>query len=91
MSTSKYVVLMQVVSMHVSTVSKYNGTDMSISDLLCGDDTGVVEVRLKGSDTDGLQVGNVIAIRNGRIMIVKGHIRLEIDRWGKVTKEVQFG
>lgn len=79
---------MQIISMQVSTVSKYNGNDMAISDLLCGDSTGVVEVRLKGRDTDGLQEGNVIAVRNGRIMIVKGHIRLEIDRWGKVTKEV---
>lgn len=60
---------------------------MAIHDLIGGDETGVVDIRLKGNDTEGLEVGQVIAIRNGRIMIVKGHIRLEIDRWGKVTKE----
>ena len=60
---------------------------MEIHDLICGDETGTVDVRLKGKENTDLEEGHIIAIRNGRIMIVKGHIRLEIDRWGKITKE----
>ena len=63
---------------------------MKIADIVAGDDTGIVQVRLKDDITDSLEVGDVIAIRNGRVMIAKSHIRLEIDRWGKVTKEVFY-
>jgi len=73
-----------------NSINKYNGSSTPILDLLCADDTASVDVRLKGTDIQGLAEGDIIAIRNGRIMIVNGHIRLEIDRWGKVTKEVSI-
>ena len=57
---------------------------------MAGDETGVANLRLKGELVEKLVEGTVIAIRNGRVMIVKGHIRLEIDRWGKVTVEVSL-
>lgn len=59
-----------------------------VFDLVCGDDSAIADVRLKGKEAEGIEPGTIIAIRNGRVMMVKGHIRLEIDRWGKVTKEV---
>eukprot|EP01016_Furgasonia_blochmanni_P027968 TRINITY_DN293_c0_g1_i5.p3 TRINITY_DN293_c0_g1~~TRINITY_DN293_c0_g1_i5.p3 ORF type:complete len:101 (+),score=22.72 TRINITY_DN293_c0_g1_i5:404-706(+) len=34
-----------------------------------------------------LAPGKIIAIRNGRVEVIRGNIRLEVDRWGKVTEE----
>ena len=31
--------------------------------------------------------GDVLAFRNGRSCVFDKHMRLEIDRWGKITKE----
>lgn len=36
---------------------------------------------------DLIQPGKVIAIRNGRSEVFKEHMRLEVDRWGKITAE----
>jgi len=58
-----------------------------MADIVAGDETGIVQVRLKDELADHLDVGDVLAIRNGRVMISKSHIRLEVDRWGKITKE----
>ena len=70
-------------------IRRCNGDTLQIADIIAGDETGIAILRLKGSLVERLVEGTVIAIRNGRVMVVKGHIRLEIDRWGKVTIEVK--
>ena len=36
---------------------------------------------------DKVQVGALIAIRNGRSEVVDEHIRLEVDKFGKISAE----
>lgn len=50
-----------------------------------GDETGSVDAFFKGDNTEFIKVGNVVAIRNGVKKIIKGHICLEIDIFGRVT------
>lgn len=42
-------------------------------------------VRLENPDL--IKEGKVIAIRNGRRQIVKGHISLQLDIFGRITEE----
>eukprot|EP01016_Furgasonia_blochmanni_P027967 TRINITY_DN293_c0_g1_i2.p3 TRINITY_DN293_c0_g1~~TRINITY_DN293_c0_g1_i2.p3 ORF type:complete len:141 (+),score=61.18 TRINITY_DN293_c0_g1_i2:107-529(+) len=58
-----------------------------VRDAVCGDATGIVNVRLKDKNAEFLAPGKIIAIRNGRVEVIRGNIRLEVDRWGKVTEE----
>ena len=74
--------------MNIVNIMRMDGSSFRIADIVCGDETGISNLRIKGDVISELDIGDVIAIRNGRIMIVKGHVRLEIDRWGKITPEV---
>ena len=51
------------------------------------DETGAAQAFFKGESAELIQKDQVIAIRNGRIKIIKSHISLEIDIFGRVTKE----
>lgn len=42
-------------------------------------------VRLENPDL--IKEGKVIAIRNGRWQVVKGHISLQLDIFGRITEE----
>lgn len=79
-----YNVYVRVVSVE-HTASK-NG-DLSIARAVVGDETGVADAFFKGENTKLIQKGEVIAIRNGRIKLVKNHISLEIDIFGRITSE----
>lgn len=82
-----YNVYVKITKIEKNTIKRYDGSSLQIADIVAGDETGCSHVRLKGEICQNLEVDQVIAIRNGRVMIVKSHIRLEVDRWGKVTPE----
>merc|ERR1712066_852526 len=82
-------VYVKIIKIEKSVIPRYDTSVLKIGDIVAGDETGIVQVRLKDDIIDVLEVGDVIAIRNGRVIIAKSHIRLEIDRWGKITKEDQ--
>lgn len=51
----------------------------------CGDASGKVTLSLTEAQwSDGLVKEKVVMIRNGFVKMVKGHMRLCIDKWGKV-------
>jgi len=57
------------------------------TELQVGDASGVVTLSLRGEIAkviDGLAAGSLLKIRNGRIVMVKGYMRLVVDKWGKV-------
>lgn len=78
-----YNVYVQVVSVE-HTASK-NG-ELEIARAVVGDETGVANAFFKGDTAKLIQVGEVIAIRNGRVKLIKNHISLEIDIFGRITK-----
>eukprot|EP00413_Alexandrium_margalefii_P042058 CAMPEP_0204585468 /NCGR_PEP_ID=MMETSP0661-20131031/46940_1 /ASSEMBLY_ACC=CAM_ASM_000606 /TAXON_ID=109239 /ORGANISM="Alexandrium margalefi, Strain AMGDE01CS-322" /LENGTH=129 /DNA_ID=CAMNT_0051595025 /DNA_START=83 /DNA_END=472 /DNA_ORIENTATION=+ len=68
---------------------KVAGSD-SLEEALCGDDTGVVLVSLRGeAQTSMCKAGTSIRLQNGSVRMVKGHIRLVADKWAafKVADE----
>jgi len=47
----------------------------------------VIDFRLVGDNVDKIAQNMVISIRNGRSEVVDEHIRLEVDKFGKVQEE----
>lgn len=56
-------------------------------DAVVADETGSAKAFFKGEQAKGVKQGAVIAIRNGVKKIIKGHISLELDLFGRVTVE----
>ena len=51
------------------------------------DETGSVNASFIGPETALLTKDAVIAVRNGISAVIRGHIEIRIDRFGKVTSE----
>jgi len=49
------------------------------------DETGSANAFFKGETASFIKEGVVIAIRNGKIRLIKNHISLEIDIFGRIT------
>lgn len=54
---------------------------------IVADETGAAKAFFKGDNAKDIKKGAVIAIRNGVKKIIKGHISLELDIFGRATKE----
>ena len=54
---------------------------------IVADETGSASAFFKGDNAKLIKKDSVIAIRNGKIRIVKGHISLEVDIFGRITEE----
>merc|ERR1712159_958276 len=82
-----YNVYCQVVKLNCSEITKFNGEVIRIADGVVGDESGVANFRLVGDNVDKVKEDMVIAIRNGRSEVVDEHIRLEVDKFGKIADE----
>lgn len=60
------------------------GKDSKVFELTIGDATGKVICSLKDFQKDALKGAKAGILRNARVIMVKGHIRLSVDKWGKV-------
>lgn len=53
-------------------------------EVLAGDASGTVMLSLRDSQKDLATEGAVLAVRNAGVKMVTGHIRLAVDKWGKI-------
>lgn len=51
---------------------------------IAGDDSGTVTLSLRDNQKDVATEGAILAIRNGGVKMVQGHIRVAVDKWGKI-------
>jgi len=59
-----------------------------VADVLVGDETGMIKMRVRGDYVDAVsKVHNQITVRNGFINMIKSHMRLQIDSFGKISIE----
>merc|ERR1712183_18008 len=82
-----YNVYVRVVEMKVSEINKFNGETIKICDGVVGDETACASFRLVGDNIDKIKKDMVISIRNGRSEVIDEHVRLEVDKFGKVQEE----
>lgn len=55
-----------------------------IAEVLLGDATGVIVFSAKNEQVDILAPGKYAVLRNARVDMFKGSMRLVVDQWGKV-------
>uniref|UniRef100_A0ACD5W375 Uncharacterized protein n=1 Tax=Avena sativa TaxID=4498 RepID=A0ACD5W375_AVESA len=55
-----------------------------IAECLIGDETGCVLFTARNEQVDMLKPGNTVIIRNAKIDMFKGSMRLAVDKWGRV-------
>lgn len=57
-------------------------------EITCGDSTGRLVLSLTNEQKVGLSDGKVLTVRNAHVKMVKGYMKLKVDKWGKLEKDV---
>merc|ERR1712072_1392671 len=79
----------KVIELTTSDITKFNGETIKVCDGVVGDESGCANFRLVGDNVDKVAKDMVISLRNGRSEVVDEHIRLEVDKFGKVQPEAE--
>ncbi|XP_022874078.1 uncharacterized protein At4g28440-like [Olea europaea var. sylvestris] len=56
----------------------------SISECLVGDETGTILFTARNDQVDMMKPDNTVILRNAKIDMFKGSMRLAVDKWGRV-------
>jgi len=64
--------------------TRTDGTKIRIAECLLGDETGCVILTARNEQIDLVQPGKTVLLRNSKIIMYKGFMRLAVDKWGKV-------
>ncbi|CAD7700076.1 unnamed protein product [Ostreobium quekettii] len=62
------------------------GKPMPMAECLVGDDTGCIVFTARGAQVELAKVGKYLILRNARIDMFKGSMRLAVNQWGKVEE-----
>ncbi|XP_031105054.1 uncharacterized protein At4g28440-like [Ipomoea triloba] len=55
-----------------------------IAECLVGDETGTIIFTARNDQVDAMTVGSTVILRNAKIDMFKGSMRLAVDKWGRV-------
>ncbi|CAA3013487.1 Hypothetical predicted protein [Olea europaea subsp. europaea] len=63
-----------------------------IAECLIGDETGTILFTARNNQVDLMKPGNTLILRNAKIDMFKGSMRLAVDKWGRieVTEPAKF-
>ncbi|CAA3019932.1 uncharacterized protein At4g28440-like [Olea europaea var. sylvestris] len=63
-----------------------------IAECLIGDETGTILFTARNNQVDLMKPGNTLILRNAKIDMFKGSMRLAVDKWGRieVTEPAEF-
>lgn len=59
-------------------------TGSKVYELTVGDASGKIVCSLKDVQKDALKGAKAAVLRNAKVIMVNGHVRLTVDKWGKV-------
>jgi len=62
------------------------GASLRMSECLVGDETGVIIFTARNDQVDVAQPGKYLTLRNARIDMFKGSMRIAVDQWGKIEE-----
>jgi len=68
----------------VGDVTAIEGKAGGLWEVLVGDTSGCVVVSMREAQKDLAVKGSTIVIRNAAAKMIRGHIRLIVDKWGKI-------
>ncbi len=61
------------------------GDQRSVTEVTIGDDTGKVILSLWGDQAEQAKSGETLTIGNGYVSLVRGHMRLNVGKYGSLT------
>ncbi|KAI5679199.1 hypothetical protein M9H77_10149 [Catharanthus roseus] len=68
------------------------GRQMRLAECLVGDETGMIIFTARNDQVDLMKEGTTVIVRNAKIDMFKGSMRLAVDKWGRVevTEPAEF-
>eukprot|EP00271_Cylindrocystis_brebissonii_P004818 TRINITY_DN16731_c0_g2_i1.p1 TRINITY_DN16731_c0_g2~~TRINITY_DN16731_c0_g2_i1.p1 ORF type:complete len:136 (+),score=29.23 TRINITY_DN16731_c0_g2_i1:176-583(+) len=57
---------------------------VTIAECIVGDETGVIVFTARDAQYDMMKAGSIVHLRNAKIDMFKGSMRLCVDKWGRV-------
>ena len=66
--------------------NRYGGESKKVAEARVADETGSVLLSLWQEQIGSVAVNDVLSIENGYVSLVQGHMRLNIGKYGKMTK-----
>jgi replication factor A1 len=69
--------------------NRFDGESKKVAEARVGDETGTVLLSLWQEQIGSVSEGGVLSIENGYVSLVQGHMRLNIGKYGKMTKTDQ--
>ena len=82
-----YHIYAKILSANKSENTTNNGRVIQIVEGVLADETSSANYRFSGNHTANIDVGKIVAVRNGKSNVVDDHILLELDQFGRVTVE----
>ena len=68
------------------TIDSKFGPARQLAEAVIGDDTGTVVLSLWEAQIDQVRSGDTLQVTNGYVSIVRGHIRLNVGKYGTLAK-----
>ena len=68
---------------------RYDGTQIRQAEAIVGDQHGCVKLVARDNQLDLVKEGAIITVRNAHANVVNEHLRLEVDRWGKIEPSTE--
>ncbi|XP_058201109.1 uncharacterized protein At4g28440-like [Rhododendron vialii] len=65
-------------------LGKGGGGQARIAECLVGDETGTILFTARNEQVDLMKPGTTVILRNAKIDMFKGSMRLAVDKWGRV-------
>ncbi len=65
--------------------TKY-GESRKLTEVVIGDETGLITLTLWGDQINGINKDDTIYIDNGYVTLVRGHMRLNVGKYGSIKK-----
>ncbi|MEW6592912.1 MAG: single-stranded DNA-binding protein [Candidatus Hadarchaeota archaeon] len=66
--------------------NKFGGEPRRVAEARVGDETGTIVLSLWQDQIGSVSEGDVLYIENGYITLFQGHMRLNVGKYGKMTK-----
>src|SRR2546426_5953229 len=83
-------VLVKVVSIgERRTIDSKFGGSRQLAEAVVGDDTGTILLSLWETQIDQVQPGEVLLVDNGYVSLVRGHMRLNVGKYGSFQRTDQ--
>jgi len=66
--------------------SRFGGEARKVAEARVGDETGTIILSLWQDQIGSVKEGDVLSIENGYVSLVRGHMHLNVGKYGKMTK-----